>query len=60
MAGGIVSEGPAVTEYAVMFVAFAVLSALGFGFIVSMILAGVAAWYVRSRIDPRGTGHRIG
>lgn len=60
MAGGIVSEEPAVVEYAVMFVAFAVLSALGFGFIVSMILAGVAAWYVRSRIDPRATGPRIG
>ena len=56
MANDIVYRGPEASEYAVMIVAFAAFSWLGFGFIVSMILAGVVSWYVGTARDPRGSG----
>jgi hypothetical protein len=55
MANDIVHRGPAASEYAAMIVAFAVFSWLGFGIIVSMILAGVVNWYVGTARDPRGS-----
>ena len=43
-------------ECGAMILAFAVFSALGFGFVVSMILTCVVTWYVRTRLAPQGAG----
>jgi len=56
MATDIIHRGPSVIECGAMILAFAVISALGFGFVVSMILTCVVTWYVRTRLTPQGAG----